>query len=291
MFFDKALVLRLCLGMEILHTALTFDDVLLKPRYAGFLRHEIDLGVQLTPRIRLSAPLVSAPMDTVTESNLAIALAQVGGLGIIHRNLTVADQAREVRKVVEKGLPVGAAIGSSDGYEARVKALIEAGTNVLVVDSAHGHALNVIAAVHNIKATYDIDVIAGNVATAEGAKALITAGADALRVGMGPGAICSTRIVSGMGVPQLTAILETVSVARHHNVPVIADGGINYSGDITKALAAGASAVMLGRMFAATREAPGAVVELQPQEVPSRFQSILNGSHGLNRRHETGCQD
>jgi IMP dehydrogenase len=274
--------------MDTFTTALTFDDVLLKPRYAGFLRHQIDLGTQLTSRIHLAAPLVSAPMDTVTESDLAIALAQAGGLGIIHRNLTIEDQAHEVRAVSELGLPVGAAIGSSDGYEARVKALVAAGAQVLVVDSAHGHALKVIAAVRTIKSTYDVDVIAGNVATAEGAKALITAGADALRVGMGPGAICSTRIVSGMGVPQLTAILETVSVARHHNIPIIADGGINYSGDITKALAAGASAVMLGRMFAATREAPGKVVELQPQEVPHRFQSILDGSRSYTFKEYRG---
>lgn len=264
--------------MDRFTTALTFDDVLLKPRYAGFLRSQVDLGVQLAPGLRLQAPLISAPMDTVTESELAIALAQAGGLGIIHRNLTVAAQADEVRKVAEKGLPVGAAIGSSDGYEARVQALVEAGVNLLVVDSAHGQSLHVLTAVSHIKSKYDVPVMAGNIATAEGAKALISAGADILRVGMGPGAICSTRIVSGMGVPQLTAVLETARVARHHGVPVIADGGINYSGDITKALAAGASAVMLGRMFAAAKEAPGRVVQLKPNEVPHRFQSILNGA-------------
>ncbi|HSX16146.1 MAG TPA: IMP dehydrogenase [Candidatus Saccharimonadales bacterium] len=264
--------------METIKTALTFDDVLLKPRYAGFFRSDIDLSIQLTPRVRLRSPLVSAPMDTVTESRLAIALAEAGGIGIIHRNLTIEDQAKEVRKVAETGLLVGAAIGSSDGYEARVKALIAAGASVLVVDSAHGHSLKVITAVRDIKLRYDVDVIAGNVATAEGAKALITAGADALRVGMGPGAICSTRIVSGMGIPQLTAILDTARIGRHHGVPVIADGGINYSGDITKALAAGASCVMLGRIFAATKEAPGEMVLLKPHEVPHRFQSILNGA-------------
>ncbi len=258
--------------------ALTFDDVLLKPRYAGFLRSEIDLSVQLTPGIKLEAPLISAPMDTVTESSLAIALARAGGLGIIHRNLTIEQQAAEVKKVKAKKLPVGAAVGSSPGYEKRVEALVKAGVDVLVVDSAHGHSMGVIKALTYIKASYKVDVIAGNVATAEGAKALITAGADALRVGMGPGAICSTRVVSGMGVPQLTAILETSRVARHYNVPVIADGGINYSGDITKALAAGAACVMLGRIFAATTEAPGKVVNLKPDQVPSRFQSIINGA-------------
>ena len=258
--------------------ALTFDDVLLKPRYAGFLREEISLETQLTPHVKLRLPVVSAPMDTVTESELAIALAEAGGLGVIHRNLTIDEQAEEVKKVKAKGLQVGAAVGSTKGFEARVKALVDAGADVLVVDSAHGHAVKVITALSHIKQHYKVDVIAGNVATSEGAKALIAAGADALRVGMGPGAICSTRIVSGMGVPQLTAITETVKVARHHGVPVIADGGISYSGDITKALAAGASAVMLGRLFAATKEAPGKVVMLKPEEVPSRFQSILDGS-------------
>ncbi len=264
--------------MDRFSTALTFDDVLLKPRYAGFSRADIDLSTQLTPKIRLQVPLVSAPMDTVTEARLAIALARAGGLGIIHRNLTIPQQVAEVEKVKARGLLVGAAVGSSPGYENRVRELVAAGVDVVVVDSAHGHAVKVISALTFIKTTFDVEVIAGNIASAEGAKTLISAGADALRVGMGPGAICSTRLISGMGVPQLTAILETVKVARHHNVTVIADGGINYSGDITKALAAGASCVMLGRLFAATKEAPGKTVELTPDEVPARFQSILNGA-------------
>jgi IMP dehydrogenase len=264
--------------MDIFKTALTFDDVLLKPRYSGFLRSEIDLSVQLTPRVRLAAPLISAPMDTVTESKLAIALAQQGGIGIIHRNLSIEDQAAEVKKVKAKGLQVGAAIGSSAGFEARVKALVDAGVDVLVVDSAHGHSLKVISTLAHIKSNYDVDVIAGNVATEEGARALINAGADALRVGMGPGAICTTRIVSGMGVPQLTAIMDTAKAAQRHNVPVIADGGIINSGDIVKALAAGASCVMFGRMFAACKEAPGKVVMLKADDVPSRFRSIIDGA-------------
>jgi IMP dehydrogenase len=263
--------------MEINNTpTLTFDDVLLKPGYAGFSRSEIDLSTQLTRNIKLKVPLVSSPMDTVTESVLAIALGEFGGIGIIHRNLTIKDQAAEVAKVKQAGQLVGAAVGSSPGYEERVKALVEAGVDVIVVDSAHGFAKFVIEAVTFIKQNHKVDVIAGNIATAEGAEALIKAGADGLRVGMGPGAICTTRIVSGMGVPQLTAILESAGPARKAGVPVIADGGINYFGDITKALAAGASTVMMGRLFAATEESPGEIVELTKDEVPARFQSIIN---------------
>ncbi len=170
---------------------------------------------------------------------------------------------------------MGAAVGSSPGYEKRVEALVKAGVDVIVVDSAHGFSKFVVDALTNIKKHHKVDVIAGNIATAEGAEALIQAGADGLRVGMGPGAICTTRLVSGMGVPQLTAILETAAVAKEHGVPVIADGGINYFGDITKALAAGASSVMMGRLFAATEESPGEMVELTRDQVPARFQSIV----------------
>jgi IMP dehydrogenase len=262
-------------GEIALAPALTFDDVLLKPGYAGFSRSQIDLSTQLTRKIRLAVPLVSAPMDTVTESRLAIALARAGGIGIIHRNLTIQGQVAEVAKVKKAGLLVGAAVGSSPGFEGRVKGLVAAGVDVVVVDSAHGYSKMVIEALKVIKKRHKVEVIAGNIATGEGAAALIKAGADGLRVGMGPGAICTTRIVSGMGVPQLTAILESAAVARKHGVPVIADGGINYMGDITKALAAGASSVMMGRLFAATEEAPGKVVEFTKDQVPSRFRSIV----------------
>jgi len=264
--------------MDDLKTSLTFDDVLLRPRYAGFLRSDIDLSVQLTPRVKLMIPLISAPMDTVTESKLAMKLAEGGGLGIIHRNLSITDQAKEVKTVKAKGLLVGAAVGSSPGFEARVKALVGAGVDVLVVDSAHGHSLKVISTLAHIKDGYDVDVIAGNVATEEGARALINAGADALRVGMGPGAICTTRIVSGMGVPQLTALVDTARSAGRHRIPIIADGGLNNSGDAVKALAAGASCVMFGRMFAACKESPGRIITLKANEVPDRFKSIINGN-------------
>jgi IMP dehydrogenase len=268
--------------MEIQSQSLTFDDVLLRPGYTDFTRSDIHLSTKLTKNISLKAPLVAAPMDTVTESALAIALAQSGGIGIIHRNLTVSEQANEVRAVKKMNLLVGAAVGSSPGYENRVKALVDAGVDVIVVDSAHGFSKFVIETTAYIKKHFSVDVIAGNVATAEGAEALIAAGADGLRVGMGPGAICTTRIVSGMGVPQLTAIIDTATAARRHGVPVIADGGINSSGDMTKALAAGASTIMTGRLFAATEESPGKTVVVKKKDVPARFKSIIGSDESYN---------
>lgn len=261
-----------------LHIALTYNDVLLKPGYSGFDRSEISLKTKLTKKITLNMPIVSAPMDTVTESKLAIKLAELGGVGIIHRNFSVEEQAKEVELVKKAGQIVGAAVGSSPGYEARLDALVAAGVDVVLVDSAHGYSKKVIETTDYIKKHYKVQVISGSVATSDGAKALIDAGADGLRVGMGPGAICSTRIVSGMGVPQLEAILDTVKVAKKAEVPVIADGGLINSGDAVKAFAAGASTVMMGRMFAATEESPGEVVFLPSQKVPPRFQSILDGS-------------
>lgn len=259
------------------YAGLTFDDVLLIPGFSNFSRSAIDLTTKLTKRLTLQLPLISSPMDTVTESKLAIALAELGGMGIIHRNLTIADQATEVQKVKEKILPVGAAIGASKGFEDRVKALVQAKVDVIVVDSAHGFADNIIQTISYIKKKYPhIDIIGGNIATYDGAVALIKAGADALRIGMGPGAICTTRIISGMGVPQITAILETTRAANQFGISVIADGGIKYSGDMVKALAAGATAVMMGSYFASAEESPGQVLELTPEQVPARFKSILN---------------
>lgn len=262
---------------KIISQALTFDDLLIKPGYSGFDRSDIGFVTRISKNVELTCPVVSAPMDTVTEAPLAIALGKLGGLGFIHRNLTVDDQAAEVKIVNDAGFKVGAAVGSSAGYEKRVEALVAAGADIILIDSAHGNAIKVIDAVKYVKANFSVDVIAGSVATADGAKALIDAGADGLRVGMGPGAICSTRIISGMGVPQMTAIFDTVSVAREQGVPVIADGGIKYSGDVVKALAAGASTVMFGRLFAATEESPGITHKLTAEQVPSRFQSIVDG--------------
>jgi IMP dehydrogenase len=368
---------------RIVYQGITFDDVLLEPAYSDVLPRDVDVRTQLTRGIRLNIPVVSSPMDTVTESELAIALAQEGGIGIIHKNMTVAQQTREVDKVkrsengiitdpitlppdetvgtasrimkqhnisgvpitvngylrgiltrrdlrfltddnqklsevmtkdnlvtapenttleaaeriltenkVEKlllvddkyklrglitikdidkllnfptackdqrgRLRVGAAVGVGD-YE-RVESLIRAGVDVLVVDSAHGHSGNVIQTVREIKRRHSIEVIAGNVATGDGARALVDAGADAVKSGIGPGSICTTRVISGVGVPQITAVYNTVQGIVGSGVPVIADGGIRYSGDISKALAAGAHSVMLGGLLAGLEESPGQTI-------------------------------
>jgi IMP dehydrogenase len=369
---------------RIVYQGITFDDVLLEPGYSDVLPRECDVRTLLTRSIRLNIPIVSSPMDTVTESELAIALAQEGGIGIIHKNMPGPRQAREVDKVkrsengiitdpitlppdetvgtarhimeeqhiggvpitvngglrgiitrrdlrflqtdnnqrlsevmtkdnlvtapenttleaaeriltenkVEKlllvdenyklrglitirdidkltnfpaackdkrgRLRVGAAIGVND-YE-RAEALIKAGADVLVVDSAHGHSSNIIDTVRQIKKRFNIDVIAGNVATAEGSKALVQAGADAVKVGIGPGSICTTRVISGVGVPQITAIYHAAQGIAGSGVPIIADGGIRYSGDISKAIASGAHTVMIGGLFAGLAESPGQTI-------------------------------
>lgn len=255
---------------------LSFDDVLLLPDYTDFERQDINLETFLTKKIKLKIPFVSAPMDTVTESGMAIALGKLGGVGVIHRNLTTNDQAGEVIKVKKQNLVVGAAIGVSSDYDERLKVLINCQTDFIVIDSAHGYTQKIITAISKIKNKYpQLEVLAGNVATYEGALALIKAGVDAIRVGMGPGAICTTRIISGMGVPQITAILETNRAATKYNIPLIADGGIRYSGDMLKALAAGASTVMMGSYFASAAESPGKIVQLDKDHVPRRFQDIL----------------
>lgn len=255
--------------------ALTFDDILLVPGYSDFSRDEIDLTTHLTKKIKLKTPIISSPMDTVTESRLAIELARLGGIGIMHRNLSVSDQASKVSKVKKENLLIGAAIGVSEGYKDRLEALIKAGVDVVVLDSAHGWTNKFIEALKFIKKTYKIEVIVGNIATYEAAEDLCKAGADGLRVGMGPGAICTTRVISGMGLPQVTAVMETSRAAKKYGIPVIADGGIKYSGDMVKALALGASTVMIGSLFASCAESPGKVVALTKSLVPSRFKSIF----------------
>jgi len=266
---------------------LTFDDVLLLPGYSDFSRQDINLSTDLTRRIKLSIPFVSSPMDTVTEGKLAIALARLGGIGIIHRNLSAENQAKEIKKVKSQKLLVGSAVGASKGFEQRVSVLVKAGTDVIVIDSAHGFSKGVIDATSYIKRNFPkVEVISGNIATADGARALISAGADGLRVGMGPGAICTTRIISGMGVPQVTALFEISKISKKAKIPIIADGGIRYSGDMVKALAAGASVVMMGGFFAQTQESPGKTFLLRKEQVPGRFQSVFNKKHETFRFKE-----
>ena len=377
------------LDQEILPLGLTFDDVLLVPAESSILPRETDVSTVLTERIGLNIPLISAAMDTVTELRTAIAMAQEGGLGFIHRNMPVAAQAAEVERVKKfesgmitepitvrpdqkiaeaqeimqkyriSGLPVtrggrlvgilthrdlrfekrldrlvsevmtkenlvtakpgvdfdeakeilhrhriekllvvdgnsqlkglitvkdiekksqypfackdergrlrvGAAVGVGPDCEERVEALVRAGADVIAVDTAHGHSKNVLDALKHIRRRHpDLDLVGGNVATEEGALALIEAGVNAVKVGIGPGSICTTRVVSGVGVPQLTAIASCAQVAERHHIPIISDGGIKYSGDITKALAAGARSVMIGSLFAGTEESPGETVLYQ----------------------------
>ncbi len=274
------------LSVPTLPIGLTFDDVLLLPGYSDFTRDQIDLFTNLTKKIKLSIPFVSSPMDTVTEGKLAIALARLGGIGIIHRNLSVENQAKEIAEVKKQKFLIGAAVGASKGFESRASALVKTGVDVIVVDSAHGFSKGVIEATSYIKKNFKIEVIAGNIATADGAKALIKAGADGLRVGMGPGAICTTRIISGMGVPQITALLEISKISKKAKIPIIADGGIRYSGDMVKAFAAGASAVMMGGFFAQAQESPGKTVLLRREQVPGRFQSVFNKKHETFRFKE-----
>ncbi|GKT10125.1 IMP dehydrogenase [Desulforhabdus sp. TSK] len=391
--------------------ALTFDDVSLLPAYSEVLPHETNLETRLTREITMRIPLTSAAMDTVTESETAISIAREGGIGIIHRNMSVERQALEVNKVKKSergmvidpvtvepeqkisdvlelmaryrisGVPVvkngqlvgiitnrdlrfennmdlqvsevmtkdnlvtapvgisleeskrllhkrriekllvvddegklkglitikditkiikypnackdelgrlrvGAAVGVGKDTPARVAALYQAGVDVLAVDSAHGHSRNILHTVRQIKADYpDLQVIAGNIATASGALSLVEAGADAIKVGVGPGSICTTRIVAGVGVPQITAIMECSKVGRAHNVPIIADGGIKYSGDLVKAIASGADSVMIGSLFAGTDESPGETILYQ-----GRTYKVYRGMGSLGAMKE-GSKD
>ncbi|HSG58095.1 MAG TPA: IMP dehydrogenase [Woeseiaceae bacterium] len=402
--------------MRIAKEALTFDDVLLQPGYSSVLPHEVDLTTQLTRDIQLNIPLLSAAMDTVTEARLAIALAQEGGIGIIHKNMPIEQQAREVaqvkkfesgivrnpitvspsmtiREVLElthalgiSGVPVvdgrqtvgivtgrdlrfetrmeapvaevmtpqerlvtvqegasddevksllhrhriekvlvvddnfelkgmitakdfqkakdypqackdnrgalrvGAAVGTGSDTDDRVDALVEAGVDVIIVDTAHGHSQGVLDRVSRIKAAHtDVQVIGGNIVTAEAATALVEAGADGVKVGVGPGSICTTRVVAGVGVPQISAVAEVAEALAKSGVPLIADGGIRYSGDIAKALVAGAYSVMIGGLFAGTEESPGEVELYQGRSYKSYrgmgSLGAMGGSHGSSDRY------
>ena len=274
------------LNGKITKEAYTFDDVLLVPAYSEVLPHKVKLQTLLTKNITLNIPLLSAAMDTVTESQMGIAMALEGGIGMIHKNMSIEAQVAEVEKVKhfqfdvqaspnacvnsEGQLRIGAAIGISTDLAGRVKALYEAGVDIVTLDSAHGHSKGIIDALQKIKKDFnDLDVIAGNIVTAEAAQMLVDAGADAVKVGVGPGAICTTRVVAGVGVPQLTAVNDIFEQLKSQQIGIIADGGITASGDIAKAIAVGAHCVMMGSMLAGTDEAPGEIIEMKGKKYKS----------------------
>ncbi len=255
--------------------ALTYDDVLIAPGYGEIDRGEVDLSVNLGKSdnlgeaIELKLPILSAPMDTVTESVLASKLGQLGGLGVMHRNFTIDEEVAEVKRVA-KGAPTCAAVGIGSDFDARVAALVECGVQIICIDSAHGHTKLMGDSVRKLKAGYPgVLVMAGVVATAEGAAFLAEAGVDLIKVGVGPGSICTTRIVSGVGVPQLTAVMESRKGIEGSNSKIIADGGIKQLGDIAKAIAAGAHLVMMGSMFAGFAESAGQIVEVDGKQYKS----------------------
>lgn len=262
---------------KVIKEGFTFDDLLLVPAYSKVVPVDVNLQTQLTKKITLNIPVLSAAMDTVTESKMAARLAELGGLGIIHKNLSIEDQAKEVKKVksiksdkvsacVDSNgrLRVGAAVGVAKHTMERIDQLVSAGVDIVAVDSAHGHSKGVIDTIKAIKAKYpDLDIIGGNIVSAQAAIDLIYAGATCLKVGVGPGSICTTRVVSGVGVPQLSAINDVYQVTKQYKIGIIADGGIKLSGDIPKALAAGADCVMLGGLLAGCEESPGEVFEIE----------------------------
>ncbi len=242
--------------------AYTYDDVLIIPSKSDVRsRNEPDLSARLTKNITLKVPFISSNMDTITEANMAIAMDKEGGFGIIHRFISTEDQVKQVRMIKEAGVKnIGASIGVNLDFKDRARLLINEGVNVITVDIAHGHSIAMIETLRWLKDTYpSIEVIAGNVATPQGTLDLIKAGADAIKVGIGPGSMCTTRVITGCGVPQLTAIALCAEVAMEHNVPVIADGGVKTSGDIVKAFSVGANTVMLGSILAGTLETPGEI--------------------------------
>ena len=243
--------------------ALTFDDVTLAPKYSEILPSQVDTSIKLTKYLKLKIPLFSSAMDTVTESKMAIAIAKSGGLGVIHRNLDIKKQVLEIKKVKKKNFLVGAAVGAGLNEFKRAEAILKEYIDMIVVDTAHAHTKKVSEIIKFIKKikSKKTALCAGNIATPEAAKFLLKLGVDIIKVGIGPGSICTTRLVAGIGVPQLSAILNVRNGIKNKNVKIISDGGVKYSGDLAKAFAAGADAVMIGSLFAGTDETPGKLVK------------------------------
>ena len=256
--------------MDPIKEALTFDDVTMAPKYSEVLPSEVDTSTKLSSNLILKIPLLSSAMDTVTESKMAIAIAKAGGIGVIHRNLDIKKQVEEIKKVKKLNLLVGAAVGAGPLEFKRAEAILKEKVDLIVVDTAHGHSKKVAEIIKIIKKnkTSKTTLCAGNIATAEAAKFLIKLGVDIVKVGIGPGSICTTRLVAGIGVPQLSAILE-VTKGINNKVKIISDGGIKYSGDIAKALSAGADAVMIGSLFAGSAETPGKLIKKNGKVIKS----------------------
>jgi IMP dehydrogenase len=248
--------------MDPIKEALTFDDVTLAPNYSEVLPSEVDTSIKLSENLKLRIPILTSAMDTVTESKMAIAIAKAGGIGVIHRNLNIKDQINEIKKVKKQNLLVGAAVGAGPKEHKRAEQIINEGVDLIVVDTAHGHTKKVGEIIKFIKRqkSKKITLCAGNIATAEAAKYLLNLGVDIIKVGIGPGSICTTRLVAGIGVPQLSAILAVRNGLKNKKAKIISDGGIKYSGDLAKAFAAGADAVMIGSLFAGTDETPGKLI-------------------------------
>ena len=249
--------------MDPIKEALTYDDVLLTPRYSEILPTETKINTKLSKNLNLKIPIITSAMDTVTESTMAIEIAKLGGIGVIHRNLNIKRQILEIRKVKSKNLKVGAAVGAGPHEIQRAEALLKEKIDLIVVDTAHGHTKKVAEIVKKIKKlkSKKTTLCAGNIATADAAKFLSKLGVDVIKVGIGPGSICTTRLVAGIGVPQLSAIIAARKGLGKKKIMLIADGGIKFSGDISKALAAGADAVMIGSLFAGSNESPGKLIK------------------------------
>ena len=248
--------------MGVIKDSFTFDDVTLVPQYSSVLPSEVITASKLSDNLNLQIPLMSSAMDTVTESKMAIAISKSGGIGVVHRNLSIEEQVKEVKKVKKNNCLVGAAIGVNSRDLERAEELFRVNTDLIVIDTAHGHTQKVLNMIKKIKKkSKNCTLCAGNIATGKAAKFLADSGVDIVKVGIGPGSICTTRLVAGIGVPQLSAVLDVKKALKNYKTKIVSDGGIKFSGDLAKAIAAGADAVMIGSLFSGTIESPGKIVK------------------------------
>ena len=247
--------------MGTIKDSLTFDDVTLVPQYSSVLPVDTITSCKLSNNLDLNVPLLSSAMDTITESKMAIAVSKSGGIGVIHRNLSIKKQVSEVQKVKKSSCLVGAAIGVNDGDLERAEELSKVNTDLIVIDTAHGHTKKVLNTIKKIKKKLKYSTLCvGNIATGKAAKFLADNGVDIVKVGIGPGSICTTRLVAGIGVPQLSAVMDVKKALKRYKTKIISDGGIKFSGDLAKAIAAGADAIMIGSLFSGTMESPGKII-------------------------------